>query len=204
MRSTYLYWEKYQMSQRNPQLEARMPRLVGTGWDLMDCDRIPAAFKNPFSSRGVATVQSENVFAPDWAKGVPELIEKLVSEVVEKKKMELRFSLMECAVSELKYQLNAITAAKARIVPIANFAPEPYKVLMPILVSVKAVEDEFEAGWFDANIHTTGENEEESVSNLKNLILDYFDSFSKEPIENLGVEPKRQFAVLKTFISKRD
>ncbi len=190
------------MSQRNPQFEAWSPHLGGMKWDLMECDRIPIGFKNPFFSRGEASVQSENVFSPDWANAVPSLIAKLVSEVVEKKKMELRFSLMESAMSELKSQLNALAAAKTRIVPIATFAPELYEVLKPILVSVQAVEDEFEAGWYDANIHTTGENEEEAVSNLKSLMLDYFDSLSKEPAEKLGIEPTRQLAVIKTFIKK--
>lgn len=168
----------------------------------MDCDRVPVGFKNPFFSRGQANVQSENVFSPDWANAVPSLIAKLVSEVVEKKKMELRFSFMESAVSELKSQLNALAAAKTRIVPIATFAPELYEILKPILVSVQAVEDEFEAGWYDANIHTAGENEEEAVSNLKSLILDYFDDLSKESSEKLGLEPTRQLLVMKQFIQK--
>jgi hypothetical protein len=190
------------MSQRNQQFEAWSPHHGGTKWDLMDCDKPVGGFKNPFFSKGAGSVQSENVFSTDWASVVPNLIAKLVSEVVEKKKIELRFSLMECAVSELKSQLNALIAAKTRIIPIATFAPEPYAVLMPILVSVKAVEDEFEAGWFDANIHTTGENEEESVSNLKSLILDYFDSLSNEPEKNLGIEPKRQLRIIESFIRK--
>jgi|SRR5665213_523639 len=194
------------MNQRNPQLESvesSWPsHRSGGKWDLMECDRVTGGFKNPFFSRGEASVQSENVFSPDWANEVPGLIAKLVSEVVEKKKMELRFSLMESAMSELKSQFSALATAKTRIVPIATFAPEPYEILKPILVSVQASEDEFEAGWFDANIHTTGENEEEAVSNLKSLMLDFFDSLSKEPAEKLGIESKRQLAVIKTFIKK--
>jgi len=190
------------MSQRNKQFEAWPSLHVGTKWDLMECDRNPAGIKNPFSARVESRVQSENVFSSDWASAVPHLIAKLVSEVVEKKKMELRFSLLESAINELKSQLNVLVADKTRIVPIATFAPEPYELLKPILVSVQSVEGGFEAGWFDANIHTIGENEEEAVSNLKSLILDYFDSFSKEPSEKLGVEPQRQFAVIKNFISK--
>src|ERR1022692_408951 len=165
------------MNQRNPQLElaeSSWPsRRSGAKWDLMECDRPTAVFKNPFSSRCAASRQSQNVFSPDWANAVPSLIAKLVSEVVEKKKMELRFSLLETAIRELKSQLNALDAARTRIIPINSFVPEKYDLLKPILVSVQAVEDEFEAGWFDANIHTSGENEEEAVSNLKNLILDY-------------------------------
>src|ERR1039458_6902597 len=109
------------MNQRNPQFEAAetpwSSHRSGTKWDLMECDRVPG-FKNPFFSKGVASVQSGNVFSPDWANAVPSLIAKLVSEVVEKKKLELRFSLLEIAVSELKSQLNALAVAKTRIVPI--------------------------------------------------------------------------------------
>jgi hypothetical protein len=193
------------MRQSDSQFEApeiQSLRLGRTKWDLMDCDRPTAVFKNPFSSRCAESRRSQNVFSPDWASAVPNLIEKLVSEVVEKKKMEIRFSLLEIAVSELKSRIDTLDAAKTRIVPINSFAPEKYDLLKPILVSVQAVDDEFEAGWFDANIHTAGENEEEAVSNLKSLILDYFDGFSKEPSEKLGPEPTRQLTVLKLFIQK--
>jgi hypothetical protein len=196
------------MSQTSPQFETLeipwSPHRSSTKWDLMECDRDQIGFKKQFFVKRSARVQAENVFSPDWENAVPSLIEKLVSEVVEKKKLQLRFSLLEIAIGELKSQLNALASAKTRIVPVNTFAPEKYDLLKPILVSVQAVEGEFEAGWFDANIHTTGENEEEAVGNLKSLILDYFDSFSKEPNENLGAEPKRQFAVIKTFIKKTD
>jgi len=172
-------------------------RQSGTKWDLMDCDRAILPFP-----RGAESRQSQNV-SPDWANAVPSLIAKLVSEIVEKKKMELRFSLLEITVSELKSQFNALAVAKTRIVPINTFTPNPYDLLKPVLVSVQAVEDEFEAGWFDANIHTTGENEEEAVSNLKSLILDYFEIFTNEPSEKLGIEPKRQLAILNQYIQKR-
>ena len=171
-------------------------------WDLADCDKAPRGFTYPFFASGAPKAHATHAFSPDWANVVPSLIVKLVSDVAEKKKMELRFLLMERAMGELKSQLNALVAAKTRIVPIATFAPEPYGILKPILVSIQAVEDEFEAGWFDANIHTTGENEEAAVSNLKSLILDYFEIFTNEPSENLGIEPSRQLAILNQFIQK--
>src|ERR1039458_7648536 len=117
------------MSQSNSPFEVselQLPRQSGSKWDLMDCDKAAAGFKHPSFPRGAESRQSQNVFSPDWANAVPSLIAKLVSEVVEKKKMELRFSLLEIAVSELKSQLNALAAAKTRIVPINTFAPEKY------------------------------------------------------------------------------
>jgi hypothetical protein len=189
------------MSQRSPQFETRSTHFGKAKWDLMPCDWGKSGYNHPFFPRE-SIVQSGNDFSHDWANVVPNLISKLVSEVLEKKKMELRFSLMESAVSELKSQLNVLANDKTRIVPINTLAPEKYDVLKPILVSVQAIEDEFEAGWFDANIHTTGENEEAAVSNLKSLILDYFEIFTNEPPENLGIEPRRQLAILNQFIQK--
>jgi hypothetical protein len=69
-------------------------------------------------------------------------------------------------------------------------------------VAVQSTEGGSEAGWYDVNIYTSGENEEEAVANLKSLILDFFDSLSKEAAEKLGIEPKRQLEILKTFIKR--
>ncbi len=140
--------------------------------------------------------------SPDWTEVVPELIEKLASDIADKKKLELRFNLLAILAKELEARVHKLESAQTKIVTIDTFAPEPYSLLKPFHVSVQSVHNGFEAGWFDANIHTSGANEEEAVSNLKSLILDFFDGLSKEPNETLGPEPKRQIAVLKTFIQK--
>lgn len=183
--------------------EKQLTRQGESRWDLMDCDKPPQGFKYPSFSREKTKSHVAPEFSPDWANVVPGLIVKLVSDVAEKKKSELRFTLLEILVKELKARVDSLESAQTKIVPINTFDPEPYELLKPILVSVQSVGDEFEAGWFDANIHTEGENEEEAVSNLKSLILDYLDSFSEEPAEKLGPEPKRQFAVLAQFIQKK-
>jgi hypothetical protein len=103
----------------------------------------------------------------------------------------------------VKKRIHRLESIQTRIIPIDSFAPEPYDVLKTILVSVHCIEGGFNAGWFDANIHSSGDNEEEAVSNLKSLILDFVDSLSNEPAEKLGPEPTRQLAVLKEYIQKR-
>jgi hypothetical protein len=110
--------------------------------------------------------------------------------------------LFEILTNDFQIRLHKLESAQTKIVPINTFAPEPYELLKTFLVSVQSVEGGFEAGWYDANIHTTGENEEEAVSNLKSLILDFFDSLSKESQEKLGIEPKRQLAVIRIFIKR--
>jgi hypothetical protein len=186
------------MSQRNSQFAAFETPLTGqraTEWDLMDCDK-PPRFVKRHSSPHI-------VYAPDWANSVPNLIAKLASQISEKKKLEIRFNLLEILAGELQARISKLESVQTKIIPINTFAPEPYELLKTFLVSVQSVEGGFEAGWFDANIHSTGDNEEEAVSNLKSLILDFFEIFSSESPDKLGLEPKRQLEILKQYIQKK-
>jgi predicted RNase H-like HicB family nuclease len=90
--------------------------------------------------------------------------------------------------------------AGTKIVPVQTFAPEPYSLLKPMSVLIEDFEDGYLASFFDANIGTSGETEQEAFENLKSLVLDMFDSLSREAPERLGPEPARQLAVLRSFI----
>jgi len=116
---------------------------------------------------------------------------------------ELRFNVVQATLSDFDRRIHNLERAQPKIIPIDTFTPEPYSLLKPILASVNCVEGGFDAGWFDANIHSSGDNEEEAVSNLKSLILDFFHKFSSEPAERLGPEPSRQLAVLREYIQKK-
>ena len=111
--------------------------------------------------------------------------------------------LFEVTLSDFERRIQRLESLQTKIIPIDSFTPEPYRPLKTILVTVHPVEGGYSAGWFDANIHSSGDNEEEAVSNLKSLILDFFDKFSNEPAERLGPEPTRQLAVLREYIQKR-
>jgi hypothetical protein len=113
-------------------------------------------------------------FEENWAESVPLLLANVFSLVAEKKKQEIRFSLLQIAFKGVEERLSRLELAQATIIPINSFSPEPYDLLKTILVSVRCVEGGFNAGWFDANIHSSGDNEEEAVGNLKSLILDFF------------------------------
>jgi predicted RNase H-like HicB family nuclease len=85
-------------------------------------------------------------------------------------------------------------------VPINTFTPEPYELMSPLFVAVEIEDDQFIATFFDANISASGDTEEEAVGNLKSLILDTFESLSAEDTTLLGPEPRRQLAVLQSFL----
>lgn len=88
------------------------------------------------------------------------------------------------------------------LAPIETFAPEPYFVKRPIQAVLQPAEEGCTASFYDANIHASGDNEDEAVENLKSLILDIFDNLCNETPENLGPQPKRQLAVLHEFITR--
>ena len=89
------------------------------------------------------------------------------------------------------------------VVPITSFAPEPYDVIRQIIAVVQSSEEGYIAGFFDANVYAFGDTEEEALRNLKSMILDVFDSLSREPDPTLGPEPRRQLAVFREFIVRR-
>ena len=106
--------------------------------------------------------------------------------------MELQAEQRETAISALRLQ--------PIVVPMTNFAPEPFRLREPVWAVVQAVDDAFVATYFDANISTSGDTQEEAVANLKDLILDIYLDLDEEPVERLGPEPKRQLAVLRSVI----
>ncbi|MGA2863667.1 MAG: hypothetical protein ABSF95_04180 [Verrucomicrobiota bacterium] len=147
--------------------------------------------------------RASRTFAENWADLVPELVANVVSVVAERKKREIEFNLLQIAFSGFETRLRRLESSQTTIIPIDSFTPEPYDLLKTILASVRYVEGSFSASWFDANIHSSGDNEEDAVSNLKSLILDFFDRLSNEPKERLGPEPARQLAVLSEYLQKR-
>jgi len=159
------------------------------------------SFGSSSTVRPIGSLRRE--YVDNWADSVPELVGKLASLIEEKKKQEIQFNLLQIAISEFEGRIHRLESIQTKIIPIDSFAPEPYNLLKTILVSVHSVEGGFNAGWFDANIHSSGDNEEEAAGNLKSLILDFFDSLSNEPAEKLGPEPLRQLAVLKEYIQNK-
>lgn len=88
------------------------------------------------------------------------------------------------------------------VLPIPTLAPEPYQIVRDIPAAVEPAGDGFIATFFDANISTSGDTEEEAVSNLRSLILDTFEYLDSETSDSLGPEPTRQLAVLRVFLRR--
>lgn len=115
------------------------------------------------------------------------------------------FQRLDERVTHLSERLSKLEASAPMMplrIAIGSFAPEPYLLRRPMEVVVEQVEDGFVATFFDANISASGDNQQEAFDNLKSLILDIYDSLCAEPPERLGPEPRRQLAVLESFLEK--
>lgn len=114
-----------------------------------------------------------------------------------------RLAVLEDTVKDLRDRLAAIedTAILGTLtLHIETFAPEPYDVKRAIPVSLQRRSDGFLASFVEANVNSSGDTQQEAFANVKELILDVFDSLSSLPPSKLGPGPARQLAVLRDFI----
>jgi predicted RNase H-like HicB family nuclease len=114
-----------------------------------------------------------------------------------------RLALLEDSVRELKDRLTAIEEMAilgTATLQIDTFAPEPYRVKRAIPVSVQRRTDGYLASFVEANVNSSGDTQQEAFANVKELILDVFDSLNSLPPSKLGPGPARQLAVLREFI----
>lgn len=88
-------------------------------------------------------------------------------------------------------------------VPIASLAPEPYELVRPFTAVVAPSDEGFEASFFDANIHASGDTEEEAIANLKGSLLDAYDRLAQLGERQLGPGPMRQKQVLDLHIRRK-
>ncbi len=113
----------------------------------------------------------------------------------------LRLQSLEKQVEVLSVQVAHLGGARPLIIPITTLAPEPYELVHDIPVVLQSVGDGFTATYFDANLATSGDTQEESLANLRELILDVFEELEWDE-DRLGPEPARQLAVLRSVMRR--
>jgi hypothetical protein len=98
--------------------------------------------------------------------------------------------------------LQGLSATRLGPVPLATLDPGRYELERPIPVMLQPSDDGFTATFFDANIGSSGDTEEEAVDNLRTLIIDTFDLLDSTQTEKLGPEPRRRLRLLRSLIRK--
>ncbi|MEX0679355.1 MAG: hypothetical protein WD063_19925 [Pirellulales bacterium] len=95
--------------------------------------------------------------------------------------------------------LDSERSSEGSVIVIASLTPAPLEVLKPIPVTVLPDDGAFVASFFDANVNASGDTALDAFEAIKDVIGSRYRLLVKHEKE-LGVEPKRQLAVLREFI----
>jgi dCTP deaminase len=98
--------------------------------------------------------------------------------------------------------LQGLSTTRLGPVPLTSLEPGRYELARDIPVVLQPSDDGFTATFFDANIGSSGDTEEEAIDNLRTLIIDTFELLESTQVEKLGREPRRRLKVLRSLIRK--
>ncbi len=112
-----------------------------------------------------------------------------------------RLRALEARVAELEKRIDQRSKASP-FTQVSSLGMPGYTVQKPIPVTIYQDGEEFTATFFDANISTGGDTEQEAVANLQNLIADFYDELAATPDGQLGPSLQRQKLVLMEFVCR--
>jgi predicted RNase H-like HicB family nuclease len=141
--------------------------------------------------------------AEGWEDSAKQVLENLVKIVHARTQTELMLVALNARVKCLENALEDVRSRAAVVVPIQSLAPEPFELLKPIHALVQQSEEDFVASFLDANINASGETQEESLTNLKDLIVGSFEAL-QTVVGKLGPGPSKQLAVLMQFLKRSE
>jgi dCTP deaminase len=88
-------------------------------------------------------------------------------------------------------------------VHVDTFGLEAYEAMRPIPVVIIAGESQYVASFFAANIHASGDTDQEALDNLRSLILDTFETLEELPDASLSEEVRRQRTTIFEHVRRR-
>ncbi len=141
--------------------------------------------------------------SPDWEKEGPFLVGKLNQALTAKWEVLVRIEALERKIILLEEWCGRLEQVRPLLAPIASLAPEPYEVIKPLYVVVRAEEDQYIASFFDANLSASGDTREEAVLNLKDIIATTFEILGTMDESELGSGPLQQRKVLDEFVRRK-
>ena len=139
-----------------------------------------------------------------WEEAAQVLLEDLAGSLLRSWHEAGRLETLEREILLLQERVSRLETMAAVCVPIETLAPEPYEVLKPFHAVIQAVEDEYVASFFDANLNASGATQDEALANLKDVIVMVFESLTAHEPDQLGRGPARQLEVLKEFVRRRE
>jgi predicted RNase H-like HicB family nuclease len=126
---------------------------------------------------------------------------KLAENIVGRERR--RVDKLEQDIAQIQGHCEKLRDGQSITVPVETLAPDPVELRRPFQIVLQPHEGGYLATFFDAGISTEGDTQEEAVRNLKELVVDLWESF-EEDAERLGPVPAKQLTVLRTIIKRPD
>ena len=112
-------------------------------------------------------------------------------------------TLLESRLEEMQERIEKLEQRRSLFVRLHTFDPEPFDLLSPVEIVVEQDGEDYNASFFDANVHASGCNEFEAIANLKENLLSRFDYLDRVPAEKLAKPLRQQIAVLRQFVRRK-
>jgi len=85
---------------------------------------------------------------------------------------------------------------------IAELGEPGYRLLKSIPITIQIEEGAYLASFFEANVHASGDTDQEAYENLRSMVLDTFDSLEKRTDSELATGAQHQRRVLVAYIAR--
>ena len=143
------------------------------------------------------------VSVPTDTAEIAELIDKFREHLFQNWHQIASIEGLEKEILLLKNRCDYLERNAPVTVLIESFAPEPYEIIKPFHVTIKFQEEQYIASFFDTNLSASGDTQEESFANLKDIIVGTFEIFTTMDDDKLGPGPLHQKRLLVEFIRKK-
>ena len=136
----------------------------------------------------------------NWQQLYIAALSNIKETILPKIQLETQVTMVQREIAALKSRCMHLENHVSMSCLISTFAPEPYKVLNPIPVVIVKESESYVASFIDANMSMSGDTEFDAFSNLRDYILDAYESLSELPVDDLGPMPFRQLAIIKEYL----
>lgn len=140
----------------------------------------------------------------NWRQNVPILLGNLANTAVGNLHEAVRVSSLQQEIVFLKQRVSSLEKNASMVVPIETLTPAPYKLIKAIHVVVRRYDNDYLTSFFDANLSASGDTQEESVLNLKDIIVSTFEMLLSMDNDMLGPGPLQQKRVLGDFLKEKE
>ncbi|MBM4017012.1 MAG: hypothetical protein FJ288_01580 [Planctomycetes bacterium] len=134
----------------------------------------------------------------------PAQFRQVLNDLLGKWREAITLDVIQSELVMLKEKVASLEQHRPLVVPLETLAPEPYCLVAPISVVVRAEQDEYVASWYEASLAASGCTPEEAVANLKDIIVAVYESLRNHGEERMGPAPLRQYRLLTKYIAKSD